>query len=51
MVVQSIHAGIAGGHSGMKSEHLKMWLREATWEKNLDRAVWEALVSMAQMTF
>ena len=38
--VRSLHAGITGGPLRMQSEHLKMWLREATREKNLDRAIW-----------
>ena len=49
--VQSIHVGRAGRTSGMRAEHLKMWLIEATREKNLDKARWEGLVSMAQLNF
>ena len=49
--VQSIHVGRAGRTSGMRAEHLKMWLIEATREKNMDKARWEGLVSMAKLNF
>ena len=37
--VQGIHPGIADGPSGMRVKNLKMWLRESTWEKKLDRTI------------
>ena len=49
-MVRSLHASRADGPSGMQPEHLKMWLRDATRGKNLDRTRWETFGSMATMT-
>ena len=38
VAVRSIHVGRAGRPSGMQSEHMKMWLIDATREKNTDKA-------------
>ena len=47
--VRGLHAGREVRTSGMQLEHPKMWLREATQEKNTDKERWEGLVSMAQL--
>ena len=34
----------------MQEEHLKMWLRESIRERKPNRTIWEAFVSMMEMT-
>ena len=40
-----------GGPSGIREENLKVWLREAIREKDLDTIQWEKLVSVINMAF
>ena len=35
----------------MKAEHLKEWLRAATWEKDPDTKTWDKVVSVIQVEF
>ena len=47
--MQKLWTGQADGPSGMKAEHLKTWLREATREKEPDSEKWAKLVSITQV--
>ena len=49
--VRGLHSGIAGEISGMRAEHLNMWLREFTQENKPERTKLEASVSMTQLIF
>ena len=44
--VKRIWSGRTGGPSGMKAEYLKVWLRAATREKELDTETWNKVVSV-----
>ena len=41
----------AVGPSGMRDEHLRMWLRAATWEERPDLGNWDKVVAMIQSAF
>ena len=41
----------AGGPSGMRAEHLRMWLRAATQEIYPDPGNWEKVVAIIQAAF
>ena len=49
--VQGIHTGRAGVLLVMWLEHLKMWIREATQDRDPIIARWEAVVSMVHLEF
>ena len=49
--VQGLHTGRAVGLSGMRAEHLKVWLQEATHEREPATTRWYTLVSMIELTF
>ena len=49
--VQKLQLGMAGLPSGMKVEHLKSRLREATREKDPDTESWKKVVSVMQVAF
>ena len=41
----------AGGLSGMRAEHLRMWLRAMTREERLDPGNWEKVVAIIKEDF
>ena len=43
--------GRAGGTSGMREENLKVWLREATREKDQGTRCWDKLASVTNLAF
>ena len=49
--MRKLQAVQVGGPSGIKAEHLKTWLQEATREKDPDTENWEQLVSITQVAF
>ena len=49
--VQGIQTGKEGGLLGIQAENLKIWLREATREKNPIRIRWEVVISMIHPKF
>ena len=51
MEVRDLHMGRVGDPSGMRSEHLKNFIRETTQEKDPDTQRWDKLVSLTKMAF
>ena len=49
--VRKFRPGRAGGPLGMKAEHLKVWLRAATREKEPDTKTWDKVVSVIHAEF
>ena len=49
--VQGLKRGSAGGPSGMRTEDLKVWLREASRETNPVKHRWQLLVRLIQKNF
>ena len=41
----------AGGPSGMRAEHIKMWLHAATWEEAPNPGNWEKVFAIIQAAF
>ena len=51
MEVQGLHMGLVEGPSGMRSYHLKGWIREVTQEKDPDIPLWDKLLSLTKLAF
>ena len=51
MEVRELKGRRAGGPSGMQSEDLKGWLREAKREKDIVRRMWELVLRLAHLEF
>ena len=51
VAVRELRTGSPEGPSGMRQELLHGWLRDATYEKDLDTRMWDKLVSFSKMTF
>ena len=51
VAVRKLRSGRAGGLSGMKAEHLKSWLQDATREKDPDTNTCKKLVIVIQVVF
>ena len=51
VTVRRIHMGRLVGTSGMRDEHLKACIHEATLEKYLVTRRWETLVSITKVVF
>ena len=49
--VQRLRLHCAGGPSGMRAEHLSVWLCAATWEEQPDPGNWEKFISIIQAAF
>ena len=51
VAVRKLRSGRAGGLSGMKAEHLKSWLQDATREKDPDTKAWDKVTGVTQEAF
>ena len=51
MAVRIIQIGLEGGPLGMRAKHLKVWIKEATWEKDPGTRQWEKVVIVTKLAF
>ena len=50
-VVRHLHLNRAGVPSSMWAEHIRSWLKSATWEDSTNSSQWEMVIGLIQTDF